>query len=315
MERIILDCDPGMDDSVAILLACASSNITLEAVTAVNGNYPIDVSLKNVCKTLELVGRSDVTAARGMSHPMVRKSPKDPFSHGADGQADADLPEPTMLVDPRHAVEVIHDIVSRNPGEITIVATGPLSNVGMAISMYPQIIPQIKEIVAISGAYGLNQASFLNATGDTPQSEWNVYVDPEAAKLVYESGIPLKLIGLDIATDFGVDFTEEQVSRLTQSENPAAKFLVNAMSFVKNRGFGYYCAVIDAMAVAYVSDREIIQFKPTYVGVDTRDGLTLGMTVRDGRHHFMWSDLPLVDIAVHANYSRFLEKIISSLIA
>lgn len=315
MERIILDCDPGMDDSVAILLSCASNNIVLEAVTAVSGNYPIDVTAKNVCKILETAGRTDVIAARGMSHPMVRKTPKDPFSHGADGQANADLPEPTMTLDPRHAVEVIHDIVSKNPNEITIVATGPLSNVGMAISMYPEIIPQIKEIVAISGTFGLNQASFLNATGDTPQSEWNVYVDPEAAKLVYESGIPLKLIGLDIATDFGVDFTEEQISRLAQSTKPAAKFLANAIAFVKGRGFGSYCAVIDAMAVAYVSDREIVQFKTAHVGVDTRDGLTLGMTVRDGRHHFTWQNLPLVDIAVSADYSKFLEKIISSLTA
>lgn len=313
MERIILDCDPGMDDSVAILLACSDPDIRLEAVTAVNGNYPVETTCKNARKILELIGRTDIPVAMGMSHPMVRKSPKDPFSHGSDGQAEAFLPEPSMPVMEAHAVEVIRDVVSKNPGEITIVATGPMSNIGMAISMYPDLIGKIKRIVAISGAFGLNAASFLNATGDTPQSEWNVYVDPEAARLVYGSGIPLKLIGLDIATDFGVDFNDDQILRLRASANPGARFLDKAVSFVQSRGFSSYCAVIDAIAVAYVIDDSLISFSGYHVGVDTRDGLTLGMTVRDGRHHFVWKDLPLVDIAVGADYARFLELVISSL--
>ena len=206
-------------------------------------------------------------------------------------------------------LEVIADTVRQHPGEVTIICTGPMSNAGMAISMYPEIIPMIRGIIAISGAFGLNKASFLNATGDTPQSEWNVYVDPEAAKLVYESGIPLHLIGLDIATDFGVDFTDEDIARLEARGTEGARFLLNAIRFVRGRGFGAYCAVIDAMAVAYAADPSLVSFGKARVGVDTRDGLTLGMTVRDGRHHFTWDSLPEVMIAVSADYAGFLRML------
>lgn len=307
MEKIILDCDPGMDDSVAMLLALSTPSIELMAVTTVNGNYPVAVTTKNALKIMSLMGRGDIPVARGMERPILRCAPPDPFSHGADGQAETNLPEPIFLAHPSHAVEVIREMVMAHPHEITLVATGPLSNIAMALIMYPQIRPLIKAVVAISGAFGFNDASFSNATGDTPQSEWNVYVDPEAAKLVYESGLNLRLIGLDVATNFRVDFTEEQIRTMASSQAKGAKFLSTAISFVKGRGFGAYCAVIDAIAVASVADKDLVSFKEYHVGVDTRDGLTLGMTVRDGRHHFVWEHLPLVNVAVDAKYVRFLQ--------
>ncbi len=262
-------------------------------------------------KICELVGRTNIPVARGMSKPMVRTAPSDPFTHGVDGQAETFLSEPSFAMNKSHAVNLIAQIVEENPNEIVIVATGPLSNIGMALSMYPELATKIKSIVAISGAFGLNQSSFLNATGDTPQSEWNVYVDPEAAKIVYESGIDVKLIGLDIATNFKVDFSEIQIKRLEKSKEKSSWFLNKAIQFVRSRGFDSYCAVIDAMAVAYVINPNLISYKKVHVGVDTRDGLTLGMTVRDGRHHFVWNNLPYLDIAVDANYEEFLEMVIS----
>lgn len=312
MEKIILDCDPGMDDSVAMIMAMNASSLSLMAVTTVNGNYPADVTAKNALKVRELMGRDDIPVAKGMSSPMVRKAPADPFTHGSDGLAESNLAEPKGALSSLHAVELIAKIVKENPDEVTIVSTAPMSNIAMAMKMYPEMVPHIKGIVAISGAFGLNQASFLNATGDTPQSEWNVYVDPEAARIVYESGVPLRLIGLDIATDFGVDFSDEDIRTLEKKEGSGASFLLNAIRFVRKRGFGAYCAVIDAMAVAYVMDNSLIEFKKYHVGVDTRDGLTLGMTVRDGRHHFIWENLPLLDVAVHADYKKFLNMILET---
>ena len=149
---------------------------------------------------------------------MVRESPKDPFTHGEDGQAENYLPEPTLPLCEKHAVDLIIDLVKENPGEITIIATAPMSNIAMAITKAPEIKPLIKEIVAISGAFGLNKYAFFNATGDTPQSEWNVYVDPEAAKIVYESGIPFVALGLDVATYFDVNFTVRFVRYYTIKE-------------------------------------------------------------------------------------------------
>ena len=168
----------------------------------------------------------------------------------------------------------------------------------------------IKEIIAISGAFGLNEYAFLNATGDTPQSEWNVYVDPEASKLVYESGIPMTALGLDVATHFDVDFTEEEIKSLEDSEKKEARFLRQAIRFNGNRGFDAYCTVIDCMAVAYAIDSSLVQTMKTRVGVETKDGLTLGMTVVDRRHHHVWTNLPIIEIGCDVDYERFLKLVL-----
>ena len=314
-KKIILDCDPGMDDSMAIVMAAKSEKIDLLAVTTVNGNYPAHVTASNARKILELISRTDIPVAMGMSEPMVRSVAKDPFTHGADGLANANLPQPKMKLVDKHAVNLIIDTVKANPHEVTLVCTAPLSNIGMAFKMAPEIKPLVKEIIAISGAFGLNQASFLNATGDTPQSEWNVYVDPEASKIVYESGVPFKAIGLDIATYFNVDFTEEDIAMFQTSPNKEANFIANAIHFVQGNGYGAYCTCIDCMAVAAAIDENLVKFQKALVSVITDDGPCLGMTVRDGRHHHIWNDLPTVDIAVDADYSRFLNLLRDLLLA
>lgn len=313
MKKVILDCDPGMDDSMAIVMACKSSALKVLAITTVNGNYPVDVTSSNALKMLELLGRIDIPVCRGMAHPIVRESPKDPFTHGEDGQGNANLPTPAARISGKHAVEMIINLVKSNPREVTLIATGPLSNIAMAISQAPEIKPLIKEIVAISGAFGLNQYSFLNATGDTPQSEWNVYVDPEAANVVYASGIPFTAIGLDVATFFRVDFSDDDVAQLKASKKKEAWFLSNAIGFVRGRGFDAYCAIIDCMAVGYAIDPALVVTREAHVGVETKDGLTLGMTVRDGRHHHVWTHLPSIRIAVDADYAGFL-KLLTSLV-
>lgn len=307
MKKIILDCDPGMDDSMAIIMAAKSPVIDLMAVTTVNGNYPVDVTSKNARKILELLGRKDIPVARGLGKPIVRNAPKDPFTHGRDGQGENFLPEPQILLSPKHAVDLIIDMIKENPGEVTLVVTGPMSNIAMALTKAPEIKPMIKEIVAISGAFGLNKYAFLNATGDTPQSEWNVYVDPEAAKLVYESGIPLVALGLDVATYFDVNFSDDDIRLLAESDRKEAKFLYQAIRYNGGRGFDAYCTVIDCMAVAYVIEPKLVETMDVRVGVETKDGLTLGMTVVDRRHHHVWEQLPMVRIGCSADYGKFLK--------
>lgn len=132
-KKIILDCDPGMDDSMAIIMACKSDALEVKAITAVNGNYRVDVTSKNALKVLELIGRTDIPVGKGMPEPMVRKCPKDPFTHGKDGQAENNLPDPVTPLSDKNAVELIIDTVKSNPGEIYILCTGPMSNVAMAM--------------------------------------------------------------------------------------------------------------------------------------------------------------------------------------
>lgn len=308
-KKLLLDCDPGMDDSVAILMAAKSPELELLAVTAVSGNYPVEITSVNAQKTLSLIGRTDIPVARGMAHPMVRKRPADPFTHGKDGQAENFLPAPTVPLSDMHAVDLIIDTVLRHPDEVTIVCTGPLTNLAMAITKEPRILPRIGSVVAISGAFGLNEYAYRNATGDSPQSEWNVYVDPEAADIVYRSGVAFTAIGLDVATHFSVNFSKEDVALFDSSEKPEAKFLSQAIRFVRERGFEAYCTIIDCMAIGAVIDPQLIQTACFPVGVETKDGLTLGMTVRDSRHHHVWKDLPVIRVATAADHQKLLEMI------
>jgi purine nucleosidase/pyrimidine-specific ribonucleoside hydrolase len=313
MKKIILDCDPGMDDSAAIVMAAKSPDLELLAVTTVNGNYPADVTCINARKILELIGRTDIPVARGMARPMVRDSPRDPFSHGKDGQGENFLPDPVMPVSKLHAVELIIETVKRYPREVHLLVTGPMTNIAMALVKEPELGPLIASIIAISGSFGLNEYAFLNATGDTPQSEWNVYVDPEAAAIVYRSGIPLTALGLDVATHFDVNFSGEEVETFRRHRNKEARFLATAIDFVRSRGFEAYCAIIDCMAVGYAIDSSLVETIKGRVGIETGNGLTLGMTVLDRRHHHTWTHLPEITIGRHAAYDRFL-KLLTGLI-
>lgn len=315
MKKIILDCDPGMDDSMAIVMAAKSPEIELMAVTTLNGNYPAEVTCVNARKTLELIGRTDIPVGKGLAKPLFREVPKDPFTHGVDGQAENFLPDPVMPLDERDAVDMIIDIVKANPGEVTLVSTGPMSNIALAMIKAPEIKGMIREIVAISGMFGLNEYAFLNATGDTPQSEWNVYVDPEAADIVYNSGVKLTALGLDVATYFDVNLGEEDIQRLADSDRKEAAFLLKAIRFVNSKGHAAYCTVIDCMAVAYVIDPTLVETMEAHVGVETKDGLTLGMTVIDRRHHYVWEQLPLVHVGCKADCGRFLQLLMELVLA
>jgi purine nucleosidase/pyrimidine-specific ribonucleoside hydrolase len=307
MKKIILDCDPGMDDSMAIVMAAKSPALKLMAVTTVNGNYPVDITCVNARKSLELIGYCDVPVGRGLAKPLMREAPKDPFTHGKDGQAENYLPDPTMPLSEKDAVDLIIDIVKENPGEVSIVATGPMSNIALAMMKAPEIKELIPEIIAISGSFGLNKYAFINATGDTPQSEWNVYVDPEAADIVYRSGVKLVALGLDVATYFDVNFSQEDIKKLEESRKKEAAFLLNAIRFINKKGFDAYCTVIDCMAVGYAIDPTLVETMTAHVGVETKDGLTLGMTVIDRRHHYVWEQLPLIEVGCKADCGRFLK--------
>lgn len=314
-KKIILDCDPGMDDSMAIVMACKSPALDVKAITTVNGNYPVDVTSANALKVLEMLGRTDIPVGKGMPAPMVRQTPKDPFSHGADGQAENFLPAPITSLSKKHAIDLIIDTVNENPGEIWIIVTGPMSNVAMAMIKEPSIKEKIAGIIAISGAFGLNEYSFANATGDTPQSEWNVFVDPEASDIVYKSGVKLVCLGLDVATHFDVNLTDADIQKLEESTNPEAKFLLQAIRFVNGRGYDAYCTVIDCMAVGYAIDPSLVETFMGRVGIETKGELTLGNTVVDYRHHHVWEHLPLIEIGKHADYAKFLEMLMELVLA
>ena len=177
---IIIDCDPGQDDALAILLALGSPDeLEVLAITAVAGNVPLALTEKNARKIVALAGRTDVPVHAGCAQPMVRELVTAEFVHGATGLDGADLPEPTTPLAATHAVDAIIDILRTRPeGTVTICPIGPLTNIAMAMRKAPDIVPRIREIVLMGGAIGQGNI--------TPSAEFNIYVDPHAAKVVFE---------------------------------------------------------------------------------------------------------------------------------
>jgi purine nucleosidase/pyrimidine-specific ribonucleoside hydrolase len=227
--------------------------------------------------------------------------------------AETHLPDPATPLSPKHGIDLIIDMVRAHPGEVTLVCLGPLTNIAMALMKEPSIVGAIKEIVCIAGSYGLNRYAFANATGDTPQSEWNVYVDPEAAKLVFEAGAPVRAVGLDVATHFDINFSERQLETLRTSARKEANLAWRMVQFVLGRGFESYCVLIDSMAVAAVIDPTLIGTERARVGVETKGELTLGQTVADFRHHHAWQHLPEIEVAATADYARFLDLFMATM--
>lgn len=309
-EKVIIDCDPGMDDSMAIVLACKSNKLDVLAITTVNGNYPVDRTSLNARKILELIHKDRIPVARGLDKPLVRETPKDPFSHGKDGQGENFLPEPKVPLIKQHAVDVIIDLARKYPNEITLICTGPLSNVALAFIKAPDIQKKIKSIVAISGAFGITEYAYVNATGGTPQSEWNVFVDPEAADIVYNSDANFTAISLDVATHFDVDFTEEQIAKLEASDNAEAKFLTQAIKFTRKRGYGAYTTVIDCLAPAFVIAPDLFKTFQGRVGIELSGKYSFGNTVLERRAHHAWTQLPQINIVNHVDYAQLLEMLL-----
>lgn len=314
MKKIIIDTDPGMDDSLALILALKSEQFEIEAITTVAGNYPIETTTQNALKVLEMMEKETIPVYQGSSSPMRRRLPVDPFSHGEDGQGENFLPTPKTIKQDEEAYKAIAKIVENNPHEITIITLGPLTNIGLFIENYPQLVPLVKEVICLAGTFGINEYSMKNATGDNPHSEWNVYVDPEAAKMVIESGMNVTCIGLDVSTHSSVNLSETYLDALSNSHLPEARFMKKAIDFTIERGFQSYTVLIDSMAIAYALDSSILRTMEAHVGVETKGELTLGMTLLDQRHHHVWDDLPLVNVAYEANYEKFTKLVMNSVL-
>jgi len=313
VKKIIIDTDPGMDDAVAIMFALRSKQFDLRAITTVSGNLTADRCAVNARRILEFLDATHIPVARGLQHPLERPYPRDPFSHGDDGLANLGLPQPTMPEDARSAADLIVQTVAQHAGDISILCIGPLTNIALALALDPRLPLKVTELIAVAGAYRFDVASSLPATGDNPVSEWNVYVDPEAADIVFRAGFNLTAIGLDVATQEAIHIGEEHRARLQASKRKEAWFLKGVVDFVEQRGFRSYCALIDALAVAAALDPTIFATEEVRVGIETKGLLTLGQTVVDRRQHFAWTDLPRVRVAYAVEANRFLGLLLDAL--
>lgn len=275
-RRVILDCDPGHDDALAILLAAASPALVLEAITTVAGNQTLEKVTLNARRVCSVAGITDVPIASGCDRPLRREPIVAAEIHGGSGLDGVDWEEPTVGLDPRHAVDVIIEHALREGGgPLTLVAVGPLTNVATALQRAPEIAGGIDRMVIMGGAIGLGNW--------TPSAEFNIAADPEAAEVVLASGCPITLVPLEVthralATRAVLDRIEELDTRVARMSVALMRFFAETYE----RVFGFTApAVHDPCAVAAVIDPTIVPARHVNVTVDTASELSLGRTVVD----------------------------------
>ena len=279
MKRVIIDTDPGIDDAAAILLALASPELSVEAITAVYGNGPVEQCAGNALRVLHAAGRSDIPVYRGAAKPWLRP-PNDGWAgqvHGADGLGNTGLALPPVSLGEGHAVLEIISRVMSSPGEITILALGRLTNVALALSLEPRLAECVAEIIVMGGA--------LSVPGNvSPVASANLYEDPEAAAVVYSSGAPLVQVGLDVCNQVVVSGV--QLDQIGQADNPAARLLAAAtpclQRYYVEQGLleaGAGVRYNDVPAVAFAIDAGLFRAFPFYVEIETHSPLCRGQTV------------------------------------
>ena len=273
--KILIDCDPGHDDMVAILLACASPQLEVLGVTTVAGNQTGEKTWANARRILTLIGRTDIPAARGADRPLLREPIVAPEIHGVSGLDGAELPAPGFPGSGEHAVDFLIRTVMGSTEPVTLVPTGPLTNVALALRREPALARRVQRIVLMGGA--------VRDSNVTPAAEFNIYVDPEAARIVFECGAPLVMVGLDVTNRARLSFADidEMASwqgRISRLLAPLLRFFARANREV----FGFDGAPLhDALAVAHLLRPEVIRTRSMNVVVETAGEYTRGRTVAD----------------------------------
>jgi inosine-uridine nucleoside N-ribohydrolase len=272
-SRVIIDTDPGVDDALALLLAMRSPELKIEAITAVAGNVPLELTLPNALRMVEIADRTDIPFAAGARAPLMRRLVTATYAHGENGLGGAVFPEPKTKPSPEPAASLIRQIVRKFPGEVTLLTIGPLTNVATALSSDPELATMIRRLVMMGGS--------LSGGNITPSAEFNIYVDPEAARIVFQSGIPLTMVGLDVTRK--TSLTEEHVRTLQAGQNrvsqAAAAIAGKAIEHNRERGFVVGPNMHDSLAVAGFLDPSLLQVKDYYVDIETMGELTAGETV------------------------------------
>ena len=300
MRRFLIDTDTASDDAVALVMALNYPGVQVEAITVVGGNVPVNRGVQNALYTAELCGKQ-VPVYRGMSAPIVRPLETAQHVHGGDGMGDIGLPLSGRAPAPGHAVTALIEIINRFAGEITLVTLGPLTNIAVALLQDPSIAAKVETCVVMGGigqGYG----------NVTPVAEFNIWVDPEAAKIVFESGMPLTMVGWDVSRTYAV-FGPEDAARLRRLGTPLAKFCVDiqnvvnefALNVTRLEGFD----LPDPMAMAVALDPTVATTtKRLYVEIEASSISCRGQTIVD--HLQITGQEPNVNVVLEASRERFL---------
>jgi purine nucleosidase len=331
--KILIDCDTGIDDSLALLYAAASPEAEILAVTCCSGNVEAHQVARNTLAVLELAGRTDVEVALGRTVPLVRPLEVTPETHGPQGLGYAELPPPSRPLSERHAADVINEAARSRPGEVTLITLGPMTNLAVALEREPELPRLLRRLVFMGGAFRV-------PGNTTPTTEWNIHCDPEAARQVFEAFTsaarhPLGL-GLDVTEkakvlpEHVVELARRAGSRPDDSialargehpleatrsvaSNPIVRYIADALRFYMEfhaRYDGFYGAFIhDPLALAAALDPSLVCAQAVHVDVDTAGGPADGQTIADWRG--LTGKPANADVAVEADIEAFLRRFIA----
>lgn len=305
MKDILLDCDPGHDDMVAIMVALAHPGINLRGITTVAGNQTGDKTAINAAKVLTLCRATDVPLVRGSDVPIVRPLTIAASIHGVSGLDGADLPDPEIEPRAGHAVDFLESVLMESETPITLVPTGPLTNIGLLLRKQPKVREKIERICLMGGA--VREANF------TPGAEFNIFVDPEAAQIVFESGIPITMVGLDVTNRAMLSMGD--IDAITARGGPASRIVGPLLRFFAGtyeEVFGISGAALhDALAMLAAVEPDVITTEKYHVDIETAGTHTRGQTVVD--LFGVGGGEPNADVAMDLNLERFKEVIQQSI--
>jgi len=273
-QKVIIDCDPGVDDVFALTLAAKIEGLHVLAITAVAGNVELSYTSANALKTASFIGLKDVPVAKGASAPLDQPLHTAAEVHGVNGLLGLDLPQPERDFDPRPAWDLIYDLCHENPGQVTLIATGPFTNVAIAFLKHPDLNRLLKRIVVMGGA-------FL-AGNTTPATEFNVYVDPEACEIMLHAGVPVFMCPLDVTHKAYI--TPDEAKMIGALSSPQAELLCELV--LRSAGLSAYAnyqgmPLHDPCAVMFAAYPELFTYEKCSIVCETEGLITRGMTVTD----------------------------------
>lgn len=294
---VIIDCDPGCDDTAALLLAFRCPELDIRAITTVSGNVSLDKTTYNALRVAEVIG-TDVRISPGADRPLIREAVYAPHVHGEDGLLGIDLPAPGKKASFYKAWDAIYEEAVAQKGQLEIIALGPLTNIAIALAANHDLAGMIKRIVIMGGA--------AQGGNVTPCAEFNIYVDPEAASMVFRSGIPLCVCGLDVTLK--AYLTAQEIKDIKALGTPQAELFAGVTQENCEKRFCPAGAPLhDPAAVLFAADSSYFTVQRCWMGVETKGTITLGKTVTD-----CWSDAqkePNVDLVLDVDRERFAAKV------
>ena len=303
-EKVIFDTDPGIDDALALLLLAASPEVDLRAITVTHGNTSQDKCLRNALQLVELAKIADVPVFRGASEPLVKELSVAEETHGDGGLGYAALSQSKVEPGPALAHDVIIDEVEKNPHEVTLLCVGPMTNIALALLKRPSIAGKVKRIISMGGA--------IHYPGNaTPQSEYNVYCDPEAFDIVVRAGIDFTLVPLDVT--YQCIFTTEHLARINQARDEIKKFIADStrfyMEFHASHQDIHGCAINDPLAAALLINPSLVTYRDYFLTIELQSPGSKAKTIAD--HYGALKHSPNAKVAMEVDVNAFMELFIT----